>query len=504
MRWKIGEFEFDSLTRQISPSDGKPLGRKTAEVLGFLIHKAEKEETDYNNDEIMTAIWNGSDSAESKSLHTAIHKLRKKFGGPRESYIGKDPYRLVKTPVRIGDDTIARDARGTSDFPAFAEAGKRQDSQSSTNQDFTLIVDGMIINSVAELLFEDQATDGIRRGCAASYERSLEDLAFATVYAHRLVTSKDFRPSIVTPDQPGQEVAARLGKICDQRAYPSEITDGRLLQSGTTREGIRADIQRLAKCVADKHSVHFFRDYMVREAAKHLGTHDTVFQEDFDPDKYKFDVARPYYMDRELQNELGTATDTLVGFLPKSPQNTKDPYATNALREFATRNVLSLITIMWESDVFAEKTGAWRMPHVLRALVVRKRFSDRAGTQRQQLVRDLVVEHALATALEHMRRKSRSNIMAALLELRDEYPFKQIRELLNQTHMMFVEPGPKREENARQVLRQLKTLTASAIASPDNLRLVHRSALRTSDRSMADRYEDDMYRVFPELRPNKA
>ena len=94
--------------------------------------------------------------------------------------------------------------------------------------------------------------------------------------------------------------------------------------------------------------------------------------------------------------------------------------------------------------------------------------------------------------------------MAALLELRDDYPFKQIRELLNQTHMMFLEPGRKREEDARQVLRQLKTLTASTIASPDNLRLAHRSALRTSDRSMADRYEDDMYRVFPELRPNKA
>ena len=92
--------------------------------------------------------------------------------------------------------------------------------------------------------------------------------------------------------------------------------------------------------------------------------------------------------------------------------------------------------------------------------------------------------------------------MAALLNLRDDYPFKQIRELLNQNHMMFVEPGPKREEKARGVLRQLKTLTGSTVVQPDNVQLAHRAALRTSDRITAADYEYEMYRVFPELRPD--
>jgi hypothetical protein len=149
---------------------------------------------------------------------------------------------------------------------------------------------------------------------------------------------------------------------------------------------------------------------MVREAAKHLGTDDSLFQEDVDSEKYKFDVTKPYYTNRELQDALGKATDILVSFLPRTPQNSKDRYAKNALREFATQNVLSLITLMWEGEEFAKRTGAWRMPHVLRALVMRKRSPDRAGTQQQQLVRDLVVEHALTTALGHMRKKNRNNI----------------------------------------------------------------------------------------------
>jgi len=92
--------------------------------------------------------------------------------------------------------------------------------------------------------------------------------------------------------------------------------------------------------------------------------------------------------------------------------------------------------------------------------------------------------------------------MVALLNLRDDYPFKQIRELLNREHMIFVEPGPHREEKARRVLRQLKTLTASTLVQPDKIQLAHSSALRALDRTKAADYEYELYRVFPELRPN--
>src|SRR5258708_39320515 len=124
-------------------------------------------------------------------------------------------------------------------------------------------------------------------------------------------------------------------------------------------------------------------DYMGREGAQHLGIYDSVFQEDFDPSRIMFDVTKLHFQDCELQDELGSATGVLVSFLPKTPPNSKDLYATNALREFATRNVLSLIAIMWEGDEFAKRTLAWRMPHVLRALVIRRRSNERDGTQQQ-------------------------------------------------------------------------------------------------------------------------
>jgi DNA-binding winged helix-turn-helix (wHTH) protein len=497
MRWKVGNFEFNSLTRRLRQTDEIQLERNDARVLVFLIENFDEE---YKNDDIVAKVW--KEEVKDDSLYKSIQNLRRAFGGKRDSYIVSRPYQLVVTPELISDGEAATAESVVPNVPAVSDSGQPSESSSGPTRDFTLIVDGMIINSVAELLVEDPETDGIRTTCCASYERSLEDLAFASVYASRLVTTKDFRPSLTTPDQPGQEVTARLGEICDQRAYPSDIAGGRLLHVGKIRDGIRADIQGLARCVVDRHSVHFFRDYMVREAAKHLGTHDSLFQEDVDSDKYKFDVTRPYYTNRELQDALGKATDILVSFLPRTPQNSKDRYAKNALREFATQNVLSLITLMWEGEEFAKRTGAWRMPHVLRALVMRKRSPDRAGTQQQQLVRDLVVEHALTTALGHRRKKNRNNIMAALLNLRDDYPFKQIRELLNREHMIFVEPGPQREEKARRVLRQLKTLTASTLVQPDKIQLAHSSALRALDRTKAADYEYELYRVFPELRPN--
>jgi DNA-binding winged helix-turn-helix (wHTH) protein len=385
---------------------------------------------------------------------------------------------------------------------ASSEAPPRDELSSFENRDFALIVDGMIINSAGEVLHEDSDTTNIRNLCGGSYERCLEDLAFAAVYASRLVTAKDFRPSITKPNQPGLEVAARLGEICEQRSYPNDISDGRLLHMEETRNNIRADIQRLAKCVADKNHVHFFRDYMVREATKSLGMHLSLFQEDFDPAKYEYDVKRPYYQHRELQDALGKeATETLASFLPKRPPNSEDLYATNALREFVTRNVLSLITIMWESDTFAKRTGAWRMPHILRTLVAQQREHDPSRIQHQQLVRDLVVQHALMTALGQLRNKTRENMMAALLNLRDDRPFKQIRQRLNSEHLIFIEPDEQKEKDARRLIKELKSLINPSSPYIDPVTFAERSTYRAWGLAKAADYENELYRVFPELRP---
>ncbi len=498
--WQVGDWQVNIFTGKLLDIERQreaSVRGKDRKVLRFLILKYGHE---YSNDDIILEIW--GEEGSNDSLYQSIVKLRRVLNGEGKEYIDKDPYRLAEEPKPIFAESRHTGKEQAVADVEFSDAEQPNESASVRKDDFTLIVDGMIINTAGELLHEDADTSHVRTICAASYERCMEDLAFASVYASRLVTSKGFRPSLTTPGQPGVDVRKRLGEICIERPYPSDISEGRLLRIPDIRNGIRADITRLARCVTDKRCIHFFRAYMVREAAKHLGEDISLFQEDFDPNNFKYNVARPYYQDRDLQSALGsTATNILAGFLPKSPLKSKDRFAKNALREFVTRNVLSLITIMWESDTFAQTTGAWRMPHILRALVLEQRHNDSAGIQHQKLVRHLVVQHALMTALQHMRKTNRDDLMSYLLNLRDDYPFKQIRQLLNSEHLIFIAPGAGREKAARRVLEEFKKFTDPGAVHADPVSLAHRSTLRTWGLAKAADYEHELYRVFPELRP---
>jgi hypothetical protein len=366
---------------------------------------------------------------------------------------------------------------------------------------FNLVVDGMIINSVAELLHDDPETRPLHQICRASYERSLADFSFALVYASHIVTSKDFRPSVTTRDQPGKELVARLGEIWVPGIYPAEIGGGRLLLDVEALAGIKADINTLARCIADGRWTHFFRDYMSREAVKHLGEDSSLFKKDHDPDKYEFKVVSPYYQHRSLQSSLGLkATDTLVSFLPKAPTNSKDRYALNALREFATRNVLSLITIMWESNLFAKKNDSWRAPHVLRALV-REQSSGIGKLDQQKYLRDMIVQHALANALRHIRTSTKQNIVTVLMNQRDEYPFNEIRKILEEEHLVFLSDDPRAEKRAQRVLRMINSHALQDFHQ-DSIQLKKdRSTLREVRTISAPKYEAALYGVFPELSP---
>ena len=500
MRWKIGECEYDSISREIQPVSARQLGEFDAKLLETLIARyGIKYEfgSKYENDHLIMTVW--GEEGSNKSLHTSAMKLRDAFGEERRSYILSRPYRLAEKPIPFSDDESVPE-QGI----ALVVHEPPSESSPATSSDFTLIVDGMIINSVGELLFEDRETKPIQSRCATSYKRSLEDLAFAVVYATRLVTTKDFRPSLTKADQQGQVVAARLGEICEQRKYPSHIGDGRLLQREDTRNNIQEDIRRFGKLVESRRYEHYFWDYMLREGTKHLGENDTVFQDDFDPGKYEYHVGRPYYQYRELQDDLGDATNILAGYLPKHPQNGEDPYAENALREFVSRNVLSLLTIMWEGYEVAKLQGSAKMPHVLRALVGSDRTMDQASTQNQGLLRDFAVEHALIASLKTRRADNRDSLLAALLDIRDDFPFKQIREVLDRYKLIHIEPGKEREVAARHAHKELKRLVATPYLQSDRVQFMDWSAIRAVDGRRSRLYEEELYRVFPELAPTRG
>jgi DNA-binding winged helix-turn-helix (wHTH) protein len=500
MRWKVGDRTFDPRTKRVTGTAKCKLNSRQAKLLEFLIVNYDQP---YNSKQLQKAVWEGGNAA--GSIHKYIGVLRDALGGAgrsleaRKRIIDTGPYRLMIRPELIeGDESACEPVISVGESGASV-SGKSTTTSPDNLETFTLVVDGMIINSVSELINSDPETESIRETCGASYERSLEDLAFATVYADRLITGKDFRPSLTTPDQPGQELAARLGEICDQRAFSAKITDGHLLRDEVPWTGIRDDIRRFSQCLADRHTRHYFRDYMAREATKHLGTDLTLFQDDIAPAEYRFNVKRAYYTDRQLQDELGSATDVLVSFLPDTPRNSTDRYATNALREFATRNVLSLITIMWEGQEYAKDKGARRAPHILRALVEMKKSKDHGSTQHQEIARDLVVEHALKIALRSRQEKNRHNIVGVLLNLRDDYPFKQIRKVLNEAHVELMEPVPKNEKAVLKIMKQLKALTGSAPVGSDKVRLARDTAVRALGGNISGEYVDELLRVFPEL-----
>jgi DNA-binding winged helix-turn-helix (wHTH) protein len=477
------------------------LGPTAFEVLVFLYDHDEKI---VGCKQLATSIW-GEEPPSRHTVQQTVGQIREALGDHRKAF------QYIETVGRLGYrfhriiDGVAVDTNSSMVSSPQTQPSEGDQVPVVQKPGFNLVMDGMIVNSVAELLQDDPETQFARRICRASYERSLEDFAFAVVYGSRIVTSKDFRPSITTPDQPGNEVAARLGEICERGIYPEEVRDGRLLHHETYREKIRADIERLGRCVIDPGLQHFFRDYMFRESSKHLGNNSTLFQEDLSPDKYLFDVKRPYYQDRHLQAALGTtATDLLIRFLPSSPPDSTDRYALNALREFATRNVLSLITIDWEGYVFTTQTKAWRLPHIVRALVRHQSFSG-ALTMHQEMLREIVVQHALTTALQNTRRTRKETLVTVLLNQRDDFPFKQVRQILEQEHLVFLEPNASNERKAKEIIHLINSSAGSEIRNPDYLSLEQYLALRRlrlSGSGGSREYESELYRVFPVLQPD--
>jgi transcriptional regulator with XRE-family HTH domain len=390
----------------------------------------------------------------------------RQLGSPRKT--------VVRVEVRQASDAVAD--------PVPSAAG------------FTLVADGFIGSMAGELILEDDRTAAIRSGCPLLYESCLRDLTFGLVYGSFIVTSGDFRPSLTQPNQPGKELFNRIGEIWKPLQMDDDLISGSLLSQ--KRPEITADLRHLGKCITNPRTRPFFKEYMVREAQKHLGTHASLFERGLSPDRYKFDTKRDYYYDLDLQSALGNeAADTLMSFLPE--RKGKEPYAREGLTQFATRNALSLITIMWEYDLSAQRRRMWRLPHILRSLV-KQESHDPSLTHRQEELRELVVRNALLPALQNTEKGKKYLIVNRLMDLRDHRESKQIREALEHENLLFLEPSQATEKRAQKVLRHIKGLSGGS-SDTDLFLLRRRSALRKLDTVPAGEFEQELHRVFPEL-----
>ena len=97
MKWRIGDFVFDSVRKtlvqsgQTGPSAQSTLSDSQARILRLLIEKHDEE-----YDEKTFLGWAGPIDA-----YKVVTDLRAKFGGHRGSYISSRPHRLVPRPVSL-------------------------------------------------------------------------------------------------------------------------------------------------------------------------------------------------------------------------------------------------------------------------------------------------------------------------------------------------------------------------------------------------------------------
>ena len=185
---------------------------------------------------------------------------------------------------------------------------------------------------------------------------------------------------------------------------------------------------------------------------------------------------------------------------PSLPKRREKGVTDGALREFASQNVLSLVTAMCERDI-ATATGPpiWHLPHVTRSLI--KLRPHEATMKHQKHLRRLTVHHVLSAAMRNLDRYDRSFLIEILLGMRDRNPFKKIREILANEGVLIMQPDAQSERQASKALQEITFLAGTKPKQRDNLICDRNSALRQIGQARAGDYEYDLDRVFPELKP---
>src|SRR6185437_11785788 len=100
---------------------------------------------------------------------------------------------------------------------------------------FVLSIDGIILNSVGELLFERVDKETIR-DCRRSYQRALEDFAFAVLYGTQIAskwqpkTQQSDKPTSA-PLGPAETLISRLPDgLYGFESFDADLRDGALLK----------------------------------------------------------------------------------------------------------------------------------------------------------------------------------------------------------------------------------------------------------------------------------
>ena len=154
----------------------------------------------------------------------------------------------------------------------------------------------------------------------------------------------------------------------------------------------------------------------------------------------------------------------------------------------------------------------FRIPHVSRC-VIQETAESYIDTKHQQHLRNLVVQHVLATTLRAVPTIDKRSLVTVLMKLREIPPFSTIRHILENAGLILAHPTEANEKAAELLYREIKSKTEPCVVLNERLG-VHQQAILREIRSPEDRtalreigdvsapeYESQLYRLFPELDP---
>ncbi|MGA2740818.1 MAG: hypothetical protein ABSG65_25695 [Bryobacteraceae bacterium] len=245
-----------------------------------------------------------------------------------------------------------------------------------------------------------------------------------------------------------------------------------------------------------------FKEWRAREAAMYFGSHESVFKKERDPANYRYADTVQYHKERGIQDSVPEDVITILdSALPKTPKGLRRPYSHGARREFITRNMLSLVTIMRAYELSAIRDGFWRMPHVTRACI---RFLDLGNPIENQLeLRSIVVRHALYAALADTRTDSPESVIDALCDLRNGKGPRAIRELLRTEGLLALSADKAKEKAARTLIAKINSLSPVRESFEQAAFAIKwHSTLRALAENKWDKHDEQLFRVFPDLKPS--
>jgi DNA-binding winged helix-turn-helix (wHTH) protein len=376
---------------------------------------------------------------------------------------------------------------------------------------FVLSVDGIILNSIGELVYERIGEETLRE-CRISYRRALEDFSFALVYGSQ-IRAKWSRSSEQSSETSGKEqkepaesiISSLPDEIYDREVFDQDVTADNLLGNKDHQNQVRAYVQCMGRCMQSPFFVRLCKDWIAREAKTFLGTHPSLFVPTQDQAQFQF--GKKYYR-HELLKEVPTllgegAISTLLGFVPKFPEPHKktDPYRREARIRFVVENVFTHLTTMYQYEKNSENNRYWRVPYALRAEVTKQ-----SQTQMQRRLRDVIVRHALLFAMRQtLGADRRRSIIATLISMRGHFPFNVIREMLEELSLITLEPNSSSEERARQLIEEIFNTGDPRSSGPsDRYSLAKNSVLKELSDADPGEYETQLCALFPELANARA